>query len=374
MRSGGVGVLASALAVVPSAAIQGAAVRVDRLRARILAWTLPVPILNLIFRRRTLRLSTFFVLSLLINMALALTIPLWMLVFGVLIQGVPHLVASVDFIPRLTSADGRPAGPRLAVALGAAFLTVAFVRHWAEMRQLALLDSLPNGVDLAAMLLVACWLARRARAGALRVVVAGTVLGGLACASLAAPLIVLGCLVLAHHFVGFAYWIIRAPTPEDRRVAILSLALLTAATAAILLGAFDAIILWRSSAILGGDLNDLIVGISIAPEAGKAVWFGRVVSALALGQSLHYLVWLKAIPEQELPHQHPIGFAKAVGHLNNDVGRLTLCAAFYALAGLFAYAFYAGLPEARMLYLSGAAFHGYFEIAGLAFIRSGRVA
>jgi hypothetical protein len=364
----------------PQAIIRDVAIRVDSLRAVVLAWTLPVPLLARIFHSRPLRLSSFFVASLCVNLLLALTIPLWIIVFGVLIQGVPHLVASVDFVQRSTRGGGqrnigdRSAGPRArrALALGALFPVVAGLRQWAEMRQFNVLESIPNAVDLAAMGGIACWLGWASGAGYRRSAAAAALLGAFSLASFAAPAETLGGLILAHHFVGFVYWLGRAPTAQDRRAALLALVLLALTTAAILGGCFDSLLTWRWTSLLGGELDDVSLGSTIFPDASRAVWFSRGVSALALGQSMHYLVWLKAIPEQELPHQHPIGFAKSLSCLNRDVGPAVLCAAFYALTGLGVYALFAGLPEARLLYLAGAAFHGYFEIAGLAFIRRAR--
>ena len=40
--------------------------------------------------------------------------------------------------------------------------------------------------------------------------------------------------------------------------------------------------------------------------------------------------------------------------------------------GLLAAGLFITLPAARLIYLAAAAFHGYFEIAGLAFVKPGR--
>jgi hypothetical protein len=358
--------------VVPATIIRSTAVWADRVRARILGVTLRVFIFNLLFRDRPLRLVFFFVTSFLINFTMALLIPLWMLAIGALIQGIPHLIASMTFTTRLAFNGVQPMRPRIAVVLGGVLVAVAIGRYWATARGVSFVDGLPNDIELAASLLAGGWLAWASGANLLRCAVGAAILGALGVASYAAPYETLGGLIIAHHFVGFIFWIGRAPTRADRIVALAVLALLSLTTLAVFAGLFDAAIEWRRTSILGGTLDEYVLGSAILPNTVDAFWLSRAVTVLAISQSFHYLTWFKAIPEQELPHQHPIGFGKAVHFLGHDVGPVVLYGTFYALAGLFIYAFLAGLPEARDLYLAGALFHGYFEIIGLAFIRPHR--
>ena len=180
-------------------------------------------------------------------------------------------------------------------------------------------------------------------------------------ASFAAPEETLGVLVLAHNFVGFVYWIRRAPTPEDRRCRGVS-GLSRAGNGGDPCRRLDTIVAQRTQDIFAGALSEGDIGQAIFPNTERALLWGRAVSAFAFGQSLHYFVWLRAIPEQELPHGHPIGFSKSIRFIERDAGPLVLYAAAYALAGLFVYALVRGWPEARLLYLTAAAFHGYFEM------------
>jgi hypothetical protein len=257
----------------------------------------------------------------------------------------------------------------MAARAGAVFVAVAAIQLWIGEAVPPVLERLPNGIELAAALMTGGCLAWVSGAGLLRAATLAAILSLLLAASFAAPEETLGVLVLAHNFVGFVYWIRRAPTPEDRRVAVACLAFLALVTVAILAGAFDTIVARRTRDIFAGALSEGDIGQAIFPNAERAILWGRAVSAFAFGQSLHYFVWLRAIPEQELPHGHPIGFSKSIRFIERDAGPLVLYAAAYVLAGLFAYALFRGWPEARLLYLTAAAFHGYFEIAGLALVR-----
>jgi hypothetical protein len=361
--------LLAALAGAAGVPVRALAIRIDRVRAKILAAMLRVALFDRIFRSRTKRLAAVFSLSLAAALSLALTFPLWVLLIGPLVLGIPHLVASLSFVPRLTTLKGEGLGGSKAAQIGAFFVAVAATRLWGGMPGPWIIESFPNAAEMAAGLFAAGWLAWMSSAGLARSAASAAILSALAATSMAAPAETLGGLVLAHNFVGFLYWIARAPEPEDRRLAFAALTLFALATAAILAGAFDAVIQGRALNIAAGALSDWDIGQAIFPGTEREIYWSRAVSAFALGQSLHYFVWLRAIPEQELPHGHPIGFSKSLRLLERDIGPLVLYGAAYGLAGLFAYAFLGGWPEARLLYLTAAAFHGYFEIAGLAFVR-----
>ena len=84
---------------------------------------------------------------------------------------------------------------------------------------------------------------------------------------------------------------------------------------------------------------------------------------------MHYFVWLKAIPEQELATTHPVSFRLSMSYLVKDFGRKTVIwTVAVVVASLLMWALVA-LPQARLLYFSIAAFHGYLEIAGLGFLK-----
>ena len=111
------------------------AARVDRLRGRILAVTLRVRLFDRIFRNRTKRLAVIFTISVLVALTLSLNFPLWMLLIVPLVLGVPHLVSSTIFVPRLTGAREAPS-TAMAMQTGAVFVAVAAIQLWAEERPL----------------------------------------------------------------------------------------------------------------------------------------------------------------------------------------------------------------------------------------------
>jgi hypothetical protein len=344
------------------------AIAADRLRARILSYSLRLPFIRGLFHDRPRRLAAIFLVAFPFNLALAVFVPLWALLLGPILFGIPHLVASSAYVSRC-AARSAVAPPNAAALAGALFLAIALSRVWADAHGFDRLAALPNWIELAGSCLAWLWLSYLAKPNPVELLTGGLLLGGLAASSIATPFWTLGVLVLAHNGVAFIYWTRRARTTADRHTAIFSLSLFCLGTAAILAGLFDSAANAVASDLSGGSFNVTAIGQSILPGTEDSTWWTRAVMAYAFGQSQHYIVWLKALPEQDLPHQHPIGFSKSARLFERRNGRILLYAAAYGAGALFVYAAYAGLQEARTLYLAVAVFHGYFEIAGLAFIR-----
>jgi hypothetical protein len=103
----------------------------------------------------------------------------------------------------------------------------------------------------------------------------------------------------------------------------------------------------------------------LAPLADPRLAIGVTTSYLFL-QSVHYSAWLSWIPQEEQAHRGTLTFRMSVRSLFSDLG-----APGVAAVGLTATAVVLGacfdLHRTRGLYLSLATFHGYLELALLAF-------
>jgi hypothetical protein len=297
----------------------------------------------------------FFMISIAFNFILAINIPLWVLLVGPLLLGVPHLVSSLRYVPQLTNIK------LLSVPLvGGLFIFVAAVR-------LAFGSWGVNNVELASGLLLIGLVSFYYKEKKMNVFFSIFLLGGLFAATLSYPLETIGALILAHNFIAFFFWLNRAPSQADKMTAGLSLVIFSVMTAAILLGFFDSWMSNRMFEIFNG-FNDNSIGSQIFPHADMIVW-SRAVSAYALGQGIHYFVWLKAIPEQELPYEHTTNFTYSLKLLRSNMGNRIIYFTGLILIGILAFALLRNFVEARFIYLSLAAFHGYFEIMALPFVK-----
>ncbi len=100
---------------------------------------------------------------------------------------------------------------------------------------------------------------------------------------------------------------------------------------------------------------------SLSPVADPALSL-RFVLFFAFAQSVHYAVWLRAVPEEARPRAGIRSFASTARALRADVGPWILAAFVLGFVAIAAWAL-RDLVAARTGYLRLAISHGYLEIA-----------
>jgi hypothetical protein len=100
---------------------------------------------------------------------------------------------------------------------------------------------------------------------------------------------------------------------------------------------------------------------SLVPVADP-VWGMRLACLFVFAQSVHYLVWLRLVPEEARERPGIRSFASTFHALKEDLGVIVLLASFVAMGLVFVRAL-TSLEAARILYLRGASFHAFLEIA-----------
>jgi hypothetical protein len=93
----------------------------------------------------------------------------------------------------------------------------------------------------------------------------------------------------------------------------------------------------------------------------------RLLLLYGFAQSVHYVAWLRLIPEDDRPSPTPRSFLQSFRALRTDLGALVLW--FFLLSAL-AFAVWAAfnLGAARNGYIRIAFFHGYLELAAAALL------
>jgi len=166
----------------------------------------------------------------------------------------------------------------------------------------------------------------------------------------------------AHNAIGVAVW--WAWRPRTTRLHWVTLALFLGGSALILLGAFGPLVAWTGGFSPVGRLTaqELAFGLSPYPFGAIAM---RLLVLYAFGQSVHYIVWLRLLPEDDRPSPTPRSFTQSYRALRADVGSLIL---WIAALGCVAFAVWAAIDvgRARNGYLQIAFFHGYLELAAVA--------
>lgn len=262
--------------------------------------------------------------------------PLWAFAFGPLVLGVPHLLADLRY---LVVRSGLLVTP---VRLGVAMIPVLAAWAPGDTRGWAL-------AVVATAALAAPGLAWGRRA-------LGVALGALLVAlGLAYPVASALVLLHAHNLVAISFWLLWRR--RAGRAHLLVVAAMALGAALLASGALD-----RAALAL-----PLPLGVSPASAADwlapgvPAPWDGRLVRVFVYFQALHYVVWLRLVPEEDRPRESARTYRREWRELVGDVGALVAWAVALGTVGLVAWG-WGNAGAARDAYLNVAVFHGFLEL------------
>ncbi len=252
-----------------------------------------------------------------------------------LVLGVPHLLADVRYLVVRPGLHAR----RAVAACAAAGVVVAMVTGVA-------------GALVASSLIIA-----GSHASAPRRAVFGSLVLALAVVAISfggAADVVFAHL---HNLVAVAFFIaLRPREPREHRAYDLVPVVVAALLAAVILTVPASLI---SSSTLGAP-SFAAARESLAPGVSDA-WATRLVVLFVFGQSVHYAIWLRLVPEVARPSETPRSFRQTLRALVRELGVTLVVVAVLATA---AFVLWGALDAstARTGYVRIASFHGYGEI------------
>jgi hypothetical protein len=328
------------------------------------------------FRDRATRLSLLFGIAVLIYLPLSLYFPLWVLAIGPIIWGVPHIFASLRFQADMvhaksSSVDG--SSVRRAIFFSCLIWAgITLFRIYTDVFQnLSRWDRThPGAVEAAVAVVMLIGLSFIFRRSLKQLALSSVLLVPITLALWKLPLVFSGILILGHNFVACVFWILAARERRDRAVAVGATVLFVLIHILVFLKVFDGLInLFPVASSLGWSGASIDgLGHMITPwSENLSVWY-RAVSLYAFGQSLHYFIWLKAIPDLRAPTSNPTSVRTAWNFLKRDFGlKLALGACLLSLIPMAVWLII-GFETSHNLYFAVASCHGYFEFAGLALL------
>ncbi len=322
----------------------------DSLRRLTLAGLLGVPGLGAALRHRDSRVALQATVGATVAFSLTLLVPGALLVLGPLCLGVVHVASDVRY---LVLRRGVPSRIVTTVLAGCACLFALRLAAW--------FGAPPSSLTLAevsvgfALPLVVLALSPSRRA--LVVAAPFAILLGLA---VAGPSRAQLLFAYGHNVVGLLAWGLLFR--RRRAFALPALALIGVGALWLASGALLPL------ARLTGDWGERVVdeAMMVMPLVEPRRAIGLALSFLFL-QSLHYSAWLAWIPQEDLPGEGTTTFKMSARSFARDLGR-PVALAVVALALFVAAAGVAAPHQARHVYLSLATFHGYLELAMLAFV------
>lgn len=326
----------------------------DRIRTALFVQTSRVRVLRPLLLKKERRVPALLLGHSFVALLLALLAPSFLLVAGPLLLGVPHLVSDVRQLVL------RPALPRLARPLflgGSVLLLVArILEEWhvpgMTRTELGLAAALALGG------IVLAWRGAppvRALSATLVVLVLATI-------ALVWPHQSRLWLAHGHNVMALLLW--GALYARPLRAAAWVVGVVLSVAGLLVLSPLAWLGFQHGSQSAFG-LHSLAAADTLAPGVRQAPLALGIVASFAFLQSVHYAVWLHAIPQGATPGDGTLSFRMSWRSLQRDLGPWALIAA----SALVLLVPLAGLVEplvTKSLYLSLSSFHGYLEVAAAA--------
>ena len=314
----------------------------DSCRVSLLRLTLKPKLLRALYSQTHSRLAVGMLLTCAMTLPLAFLRPEFLLAMGPLIFGYPHLIASYRFTPELKCFALFLVMTALAVGLHVtefgqplpfgvwqmvvATLTLVFVRRGQLM-------SVGLGIAVCAVMVKLAWLE---------------------------PVLFVGGSLLLHNWVAFFYWIKDSRNSSRRSVAMLSTLLFLMIHLLVLDGSLDAWIPMIDGQVqfMGNVENTAWMLASWSTDA--MVWY-RFLVLYVFGLSVHYFVWLRAIPESRKVSEHPSSFRLIAEDLKLSLGKkVLLFTSILCLGGMILWLI--SMPLGAKVYFEIAILHGSLEL------------
>jgi hypothetical protein len=331
-------------------------VPLDRARTAVFVRAARVAVLRPLLLEKQRRVPALLLAHACVALLLAVTAPTLLLVLGPLLLGVPHVLSDLRYLV-LRPALSRPLRGVLLGGCGALF--GVRLLELLGVRDLVRLELGAAGLlALAIVTLGAPRLASRRTLGALLLIAA------LGTAAVLWPGVARLAVTHGHNVVALAIWGI--VFCRSRRRALLVVLLILGA-AALLVGTPLAWWGYKHGLPQAFGLHAFAAADALAPGISSAPLALGVVASFAFLQSVHYAVWLHAVPQEATRGDATLSFRMTLRSLVADFGKpalllVTLLVVAVPLAGLVA-------PlRTQVAYMSLSAFHAYLELAALALL------
>jgi hypothetical protein len=305
-------------------------------------------------RDRSLRLTVLAVGHMFVAFALTLLAPVWLLLLGPLLLGVPHVASDIRYLL---------IKPPLPIRRLGLWLILGPLLMMTLLRIVATLGG-PFSSEVEIMLGASAMLGGLAIAKARRVtrLVAGGAIVALAIWATTQAHFSLVTIAHLHNLVAFGLWLyfLRGEVKGARLVAIVATYL--ALGALLISPAFDDLYFGH---VLSGDvghfsLDEMAWSLAPGAEIEPAL---RWVMLYAFLQSMHYVVWLRLIPQRLDERPAPPTFKRSLSRVRSDFGRIGFIVLVLATVSVPLLAVLTDAAETRHVYLLAAISHGWIELA-----------
>lgn len=319
----------------------------DAIRRQCLAACLPWIRPLILSREKRITVSALLLMT--VALTFAMSFPLWVLALGPIIWGVPHVIGDIRY---LVLRPGHHRRIALVVGAGIPLALAGFLNYHAWLYRVCR-SAFAIGLIGAIIALLVSRTSWRKR-------VVGTLVLG-ACSVTAYQYGYYADLLFAHahNLIAVGLWWVWSRRNDN--IHWLPLAFFGLACMGLLVGIADPILQATGGLSWAPHKGELNYYLSTLAPPFSPHWGIRIVLLFTFAQSVHYMVWVRLIPEEDRPQATPRTFAASYRALKADFGAIPLLlAALFALA-IVAWAI-SDLMAARIGYLRLAIFHGHLEV------------
>lgn len=346
--------------------------KLDLFRALLLKETLKFSFLNRLFHTRSRRVLLLFLTAVSLYFVASSFFPLWVLLLGPILWGVPHLISSLRYSSLPFNEKPRK---RLLLFQFSLWALVFCYRIAADVfQQPVFLKNYPllfEGLCLLASFLFQMYLFRKI---SLKILLSSLAFSALLTATFFYPIQTALTALIGHNYLPLIAWYKSCQDRADRNVFAISSAIYLTLSLIIFFGGTDYLYALYAPtgtiAFLNWDYSEVILPF-VSGEFDYKFWF-HIVVLYAFSQAMHYFIWMKAIPENYQKQQYPPSFQWSFNRLSDEFGSASVYL-ILLLCGLVGLSwFLLEFQTARLVYFSIASYHGFMEISALPFLISNR--
>jgi hypothetical protein len=333
----------------------------DQVRNWFLKHTMKFHLFRTIYKTSSLRLGGVFFLCTLINLPLALTRPDLLLVFGPLIYGYFHVVASYYYVqPANEFIENNPASKsKFKFLVSASLIAIVFNLFIASF---GTKTEIPHGgwEMITALIMFGVYAFKTSlmsKKMVFAVLALNIIIFRLAWDQ---PLNFVSATLFLHNWIAFIYWIIVAKDKANRMTAVISTLVFGIIHYLVAMGFLDhLLVMHNSDSIVAANSHGtawILSPWSFDPLVGR-----RALVLYTYGLSTHYFVWLKAIPENRQKKEAPNNFKTSFEVIKKGIGnRMMIILTAVAISGSIVWVYSFSIGAA--IYFTIASIHIWLEL------------
>lgn len=347
--------------------------QLDLFRSMLLKETLRVSFFRQLFLSRSTRILILSLVALSFYFSVSLFFPLWVLLIGPILWGVPHIISSLRY-NTLFSSD-LSTRKNLMLVQSIIWLIVFSYRIAIDIYNVKLIFSSYPLVFESICLMVSFVLhIYFSKFVSWKSFLFFPLFCALMFSTYLYPIETGLILLIGHNYIPLYSWFQSCQNRSDLKVFFGVSFIYIALSLAIFFGAFDSIYSTFSPqghiGFLNWDYADLVTAFG-GTSADYQFWF-HVVCLYAFSQAMHYFFWMKAIPENYQLQEHPPSFRWSLNRLSTEFGSSSIYLMISLVLLGLAYWLFFEFQMARLVYFSIASYHGFMELSALPFLKSNR--